>query len=95
MTKQLRDWTRHLSSLQDEGEWTMLLSFSLSTRQLLEQIQTCSIPKDGRDTTDSMGHGADSRSSVEEVYPIPERMRRRLGGGVVRKNQVGERIFSF
>lgn len=59
-------------------------------RHLLEQIQICFVPKDGRDRTDSMEHEADSRNSVEETDPIWKRMRRRRGGGgLVRKNQGG------
>lgn len=50
-------------------------------RHLLEQIQICFVPKDGRDRTDSMEHEADSRNSVEETDPIWKRMRRRRGGG--------------
>lgn len=39
-------------------------------RHLLEQIQICFVPKDGRDRTDSMEHEADSRNSVEETDQI-------------------------
>lgn len=39
-----RLWTRHLSSLHSEGEWTVLF-LGLSTSHLLDQIQARSIPK--------------------------------------------------
>lgn len=86
-------WTRHLSSLQNEGGWTVH-SFSLSTGHLLEQIQTCSAHKDGRATTEGMEHEADSRSGGEEIQPVGKRMRRRPAGSGERTKQGRER-FSF
>lgn len=62
-------------------------------RHLLEQIQICFVPKDGRDRTDSMEHEADSRNSVEETDPIWKRMRRRRrraeSGGVEEEAAAG------
>lgn len=58
-----------------------MLSFSLSTRQLLEQILTCSIPQRWKSYNRQHGPWGRQQTQCRGVYhTYPERMRRRLRG---------------